>query len=213
MTMSRQWIESSDVLPIFPTLVWKVQLTSGALEAVNGKILEALIILHPSGADFVSSEGWQSNKDLHKLDEFRELASYINDTARTVLQFLKIGYDTIEITGCWANINPPGASHKSHSHPNNFLSGVYYVQTHSGGDTINLHDPRVQTGIIRPPVTELTEENTDQIVIKVSNGTLLIFPAYLQHSVDPNRSGEERISISFNMMFSSFTENLSKPLW
>jgi uncharacterized protein (TIGR02466 family) len=213
MKMSRQWIASSDVLPIFPTLVWKVQLTSGALEAVNGKILEALKILHPSGADFVSSEGWQSNKDLHKLDEFRELASYINDTARTVLQFLKIGYDAIEITGCWANINPAGASHRSHSHPNNFLSGVYYVQTHAGGDTINFHDPRVQTGVIRPPVTELTAENTDQAVITVSNGTLLIFPAYLQHSVDPNRSGEERISISFNMMFSSFTENLSKPLW
>ena len=213
MTMSRQWKESSDVLPIFPTLVWKVQLTSGAQETVNRKILETLRILRPSGADFVSSEGWQSNKDLHKLDEFRELASYINDTARTILQFLKIGYDAIEITGCWANINPAGASHRSHSHPNNYLSGVYYVQTRAGGDTINLHDPRVQTGVIRPPVTELTAENTDQVVIKVSNGTLLIFPAYLQHSVDPNRSGEERISISFNMMFSSFTENLSKPLW
>jgi uncharacterized protein (TIGR02466 family) len=213
MTMSRQWIESSDVLPIFPTLVWKVQLTSGALEAVNGKILETIKILRPSGADFVSSEGWQSNKDLHKLDEFRKLASYINDTSRTILRFLKIGYDAFEITGCWANINPVGASHRSHSHPNNFLSGVYYVRTRAGGDTINFYDPRIQTGIIRPPVTELTAENTDQIVTKVSNGTLLIFPAYLQHSVDQNRSGEERITISFNMMFSLFAENLSKPLW
>ena len=213
MPKSHQWMENSDVLPIFPTLVWKVQLTSGALESVNGRILKALTILRPSGADSVSSEGWQSHKDLHKLDEFRELVSYINDTGRIILQFLKISYDAIEITGCWANINPEGASHRSHSHPNNFLSGGYYVQTREGGDTINFHDPRIQTGIIRPPVTELTAENTDQVVIKVSNGTLLIFPAYLQHSVDPNRSGEERISISFNMMFSSFTENLSKPLW
>ena len=45
------------------------------------------------------------------------------------------------------------------------------------------------------------------------NGTLLAFPAYLQHSVDANASAEERISISFNIMFSDFTENLSKPLW
>ena len=134
-------------------------------ETVNGKILEVLKILQPSDADFVSSEGWQSNKDLHKLDEFRELASYINDTAKTVLQFLKIDYDAFEITGCWANINPAGASHRSHSHPNNFLSGVYYIQTHTGGNTINFHDPRIQTGIIRPHVTELTAENTDQTVI------------------------------------------------
>jgi hypothetical protein len=40
-----------------------------------------------------------------------------------------------------------------------------------------------------------------------------VFPAYLQHSVDASASDEERISISFNIMFSSFTEHLSKPLW
>jgi ectoine hydroxylase-related dioxygenase (phytanoyl-CoA dioxygenase family) len=60
---------------------------------------------------------------------------------------------------------------------------------------------------------ELTAENTDQVVVSVKNGTLLVFPSYLQHSVDTNMSEEERISISFNIMFSSFTENLSKPLW
>jgi len=56
-------------------------------------------------------------------------------------------------------------------------------------------------------------DNTDQVVVRVKNGTLLIFPAYLHHSVDANMSEKERISISFNIMFSSFTENLSKPLW
>jgi hypothetical protein len=47
----------------------------------------------------------------------------------------------------------------------------------------------------------------------VKDGTMLIFPAYLQHSVDASASKDERVSISFNIMFSSFTENLSKPLW
>ncbi len=45
-------------------------------------------------------------------------------------------------------------------------------------DTVNFHDPRSQTGIIRPPVTELTAENTDQVVVKVSDGTLLMFPSW-----------------------------------
>ena len=72
---------------------------------------------------------------------------------------------------------------------------------------------RPQTGIIGPPVTGLTAENTDQVVVKVTNGTLLLFPAWLPHSVDPNRSDRTRISISFNVMFSSYAEELSKPLW
>ena len=63
------------------------------------------------------------------------------------------------------------------------------------------------------PVVELTAENTDQVVVRVTNGTLLMFPSYLEHSVDTNVSGGERISISFNIMFTSFTEQLSKPLW
>ena len=67
--------------------------------------------------------------------------------------------------------------------------------------------------MIRPPVVELTAENTDQVVVRVTNGTLLMFPSYLEHSVDANVNDEERISVSFNVMFSSFTEKLSKPLW
>ena len=62
-------------------------------------------------------------------------------------------------------------------------------------------------------MVELTAENTDQVVVRVKDGTMLVFPSYLQHSVDASASEEERISVSFNVMFSSFTENLSKPLW
>jgi hypothetical protein len=100
-----------------------------------------------------------------------------------------------------------------HNHPNNFLSGVYYVQVPEGADTINFHDPRPQTAIIRPPVTELTAYNTDQVVVTVGNGTLLLFPAWLPHSVDANHSDRKRISISFNVMFGAFTETMSRPLW
>ena len=106
-----------------------------------------------------------------------------------------------------------GAEHRAHDHPNNFLSGVYYLRTQIGANTINFLDPRSQTGIIRPPVAELTAENTEQVVVRVKDGTLLLFPAYLRHSVDANASKEERISISFNIMFSAFTESLTKPLW
>jgi uncharacterized protein (TIGR02466 family) len=106
-----------------------------------------------------------------------------------------------------------GAEHRLHSHPNNYLSGVYYVRTQPGADTINFHDPRPQTGVIRPPVTALTVENTDQVVVRVADGTLLLFPSYLAHSVAASTGAGERVSISFNLMFPAFTENLSRPLW
>jgi len=207
------WIETSDVIPMFPALVWKIQINAELHDAMDAKILAALERIRRDLPKLGVGQGWQSEQTLHEREEFRDLVSCVNNAARSVLRFLRIGYDAFEITGCWATVLAKGAMHKAHSHPNNFLSGVYYVRTHPGTDTINFHDPRTQTGIIRPPVVELTADNTDQVVVTVKNGTLLVFPAYLQHSVDANMSEKERISISFNIMFSSFTENLAKPLW
>ncbi len=198
---------------MFPTLVWKVQLKAAVHEPMDANILATLERMRRDGPALALGQGWQSPHTLHEREEFRDLVACVNKAAASVLRFLRIGDDAFEMTGCWANVLAEGAVHKAHSHPNNFLSGVYYVRTHAGAETINFHDPRSQASIIRPPVEELTAENTDQVVVRVTNGTLLIFPAYLQHSVDQNMSEKERLSISFNMMFSSFTETLSRPLW
>lgn len=210
---SSWWIESSDVIPMFPTLVWKIRLRAAVRQTIEDKVLRALETMRRDLPPLEPGSGWQSEQALHERGEFRELAARVIGAAKSVLRFLHIGYEQIEITGCWANVLAAGAAHRAHSHPNNFLSGVYYVRTHPGADTINFHDPRSQVYVIRPPVTALTAENTDQVVVKVTNGTLLLFPSYLEHSVDANMSGQERISVSFNLMFSSFTEHLSKPLW
>ena len=42
------------------------------------------------------------------------------------------------------------------------------------------------------------------VVLKVGDGSLLLFPAWLQHSVDANGSTRPRISLSFNLMFTGF---------
>lgn len=208
-----RWMESSDVIPMFPTLVWKVVLKAQVRDAIEAKILAALAGMRRDLPKLESGHGWQSEQTLHQREEFRDLAACVRDVAKSILRFLRIGYERFEITGCWATVLAKGAPHKAHTHPNNFLSGVYYVRTRPGAESINFHDPRSQTAIIRPPVVELTAENTDQVVVRVTNGTLLMFPSYLEHSVDANASEDERISISFNIMFTSFTENLSRPLW
>lgn len=49
--------------------------------------------------------------------------------------------------------------------------------------------------------------------MKVGAGTLLVFAAWLPHSVDANRSERVRISIGFNAMFAAFAETMGHPLW
>jgi len=207
------WLETSDVIPMFPTLVWKFELKAEFHDAIDAKILATLEELRRDSPMLDRGQGWQSDQMLHRRPELHDLYVCASSQAKSILRFWRIGEDAIEITGSWATVLAKGAMHKAHTHPNNFLSGVYYVRTSQGADTIQFHDPRTQARVIRPPVVELTAENTDQVVVRVKNGTLLMFPSYLEHSVDANMSDEERISISFNVMFSSFAENVSKPLW
>jgi uncharacterized protein (TIGR02466 family) len=208
-----RWVDASDVVPMFPTLVWKIQLEEGLRNTISARALPALSLMRSQEPPLRPGQGWQSVQTLHTREEFQDLVSPVRHAVAGILKFLRIGYDAFDITACWATVLAPGAEHRVHDHPNNFLSGVYYLRTHAGADTINFHDPRSQAGIIRPPVTELTSENTDLVVVRVTDGTLLLFPAYLRHSVGANASREDRISISFNIMFSAFTENLAKPLW
>ena len=206
-------IASSDVIPMFPTLVWKMQLEPEVSEAINRQVLGKLGELRRDAPELKPGEAWQSDHALHRDSELAELISIASDAAERTLGFLKIGHDGIEVTGCWLNFGTRGSSHRAHAHPNNFLSGVYYVETHEGANTIDFHDPRPQTAIIRPGVRELTAENTDQVTVRVSDGTLLVFPAWLEHSVPPSTSEQRRVSVSFNIMFSAYTETMSAPLW
>ena len=58
--------------------------------------------------------------------------------------------------------------------------------------------------------TRLTANGADA---QSKEGRLLIFPAWLKHTVPANDGQSERISISFNLMFDNFTETMASPLW
>jgi uncharacterized protein (TIGR02466 family) len=203
--------DSSDVLPLFPTFVWKSQLGEAAYRPIDEQLRAVLAEL--CGDDVARGQSWQSRQDLHQRAELAGLLGCVNRAVRSVLKFMRVPEQPFEVTGCWLNLNAPGAAHPLHHHPNNYLSGAYYVEVQPGADTINFHDPRAQTAIIRPPVTELVAANADQAVVRVAEGTLLLFPAWLPHSVDANASDRRRVSVSFNIMFSAFTATMSRPMW
>ncbi|WP_284735814.1 2OG-Fe(II) oxygenase family protein [Dongia deserti] len=205
--------EKTDILRMFPSFVWKAELARGVFQPMNAALIAALGEIGAPLSSLRPEQSWQSPHDLHERAPFRALIDCVQAAAQGALSYLKVSHAGILVSGCWANVNAPGAAHPEHSHPNNYLSGVYYVRTPPGADTIDFHDPRPQAGIVRPPVTALTAENTDEVVVRVTEGTLLLFPAWLCHSVDANASQELRISFSFNLMFRSYAETMARPLW
>jgi uncharacterized protein (TIGR02466 family) len=205
--------ETPDLLQIFPSFVWRACLKLDVYAPINKSILSSLEEIGAPLTNLKPGESWQSDHNLHEQEQFRSATDWIKAAADNVLDYLKVTHTGAKLTGCWANVNAPGASHRLHSHRNNYLSGVYYVQVPEGANTINFFDPRTQAGVIRPPVSVFTPENTEQVVLKVREGMVMIFPAWLQHSVDANLGNQARISLSFNVMLTDFTESIARPHW
>lgn len=210
---SKQVVEYTEIDRLFPTFVWKYYLTEETYRRLNTCIGAKLDGLRPASAQLPASGVWQTEQNLHELEEFAELNTHIRSAAVSVLNSLKVVYESFRTTGCWANIAGKGGWHKAHSHPNNFLSGVYYVRAPAGANRITFKDPRIQRTVLLPPVSELDENNGGEVTLEVRDGMLIMFPAWLVHSVGINPSDEERISVSFNIMFSEFAESMSRPLW
>lgn len=206
-------VEKTEVLTLFPTFVWRTQLKAQDYEVINRKIKQKLKELTAGKLKLEPGEKWQTDQCLHELDEFQKLNAYVYTAATSIFDFMKIVYDDVLITGCWANISAIRTRHQVHTHPNNYLSGVYYVQVAEGADSITVDDPRPQVVTIAPPTRVNTPENARKIHLSVKIGTLLMFPSWLPHSVEINKSSEERISVSYNLMFTSFGEKMATPQW
>src|SRR3990172_3763088 len=100
----RSWIEGSDVVSLFPTLVWKIQLRAEVHEPIDASALGLLHALRQGLPELKAGEAWQSAHALHGRAELHELCDCVSRAAASVLQFLKVGSEAIEITGCWVNL-------------------------------------------------------------------------------------------------------------
>lgn len=200
-------------IPIFPTLIWASQVENELAARINRAFIETLEQARQKNPDLKPMGKWQSDQRLHTVPELAEFCDLVYESANHILDSESIRYEGVEITGCWANIGFPGSRHRPHGHPNNYLSGVYYVKAPKGGNTINFIDPRAQASVMLPPSERMSAFTAQKVTIDVRDGTMVIFPSWLTHSVDVNQASEERISIAFNLMFKSYVEDMSAPLW
>lgn len=198
---------------LFPTTVWVHDLLPEKAGPLNEQLFRDLDRLTAPRPNLQPGQNWQTDQILHELEEFQELAGIFSMATETLLQKMELEFEGFEITACWANISPRGAPHPPHFHANNFLSGVYYVQTPPGADSITFHEPRPQVDIVAPHVRRHNKYNATEFRVPVKPGRLVMFPAWLTHSVQRNESEHLRISISFNVMFSNFTKTMSRPRW
>jgi uncharacterized protein (TIGR02466 family) len=145
---------------------------------------------------------WQSDSlDLINY-EVAKLADIIKEHVEKVAECWKLKNDKtyVSIDNLWININPKCGFNRPHVHPGATFSGVYYVKCETNGSGIVFQHPATnfQYHINPDTLIEYNEFVSATARYTPNEGDLYIFPAYLVHYVEPNRSNDDRISIAFN---------------
>ncbi|MDP2333817.1 MAG: 2OG-Fe(II) oxygenase family protein [Reyranella sp.] len=204
-------IVKQDAQELFPTPLWVVDAVSADVAAFIANLkaeIENIISPRPK---VPSGSNWQTPQDLHTRPAFADFVKLVEMAARGVAQHLQVEQFPMMITGCWANVNPPGSYHPTHNHPNNYLSGVYYVAVPETDSHLVFQDPRPT--LIVPRSAKHSRITGNAYVQQPRPGRMVLFPSWLRHHVPSNEGTTERISIAFNLMFTNFAESMAPPSW
>jgi uncharacterized protein (TIGR02466 family) len=178
----------------FPTLVHEFK-----LDITHDKMIDYIYSVEEETLA-MSKTTRQSSTDLHKYQIFKPLVNELDVLHVDIIRNLEYKYDQIEITNMWSNHMYSGDAHPPHTHSNNFLSGVYYLQSSADSSPIHFFDPRAQSSILVPRREKVNRYNSNMLSFIASQGTGLIFPSWLQHWVPPTQCKRGRISLSWNII-------------
>ena len=186
----------------FSTPVWTFQINN--YENVNEEMYNYIKSEQKKdgiGITKSNIKGWHS-KDFSL--ETKEPQNFINLILPSIEQVMvdmnwEKQKQIAKINNMWAIINTGGAANLRHQHGNSTISGAYYVRAPKNSGDIVFYDPRPAPVYSHPNVIEPNLLNTQVNSINPKEGLLVLFPSYLDHSVNENLSNEERIVISFNI--------------
>jgi uncharacterized protein (TIGR02466 family) len=125
--------------------------------------------------------------------------SLIDEASRAAVTLLQVEA-SLAITGLWGNVGGRDASLHQHTHPNNYLSGIFFVRIPEGAGATVFEDPRPQARVLQPRTVKSNPLNSLEFEYLGTAGTLLLFPAWLAHGVRSSRADGERITVAFNLM-------------
>lgn len=183
-------MSNSKIMDLFPTPLYITNINA----QLNPRYKEYLL-----SSPTIANMGNLRGEDGYVLNQpmFGEIKQFI---MLNIKEYIKNIYGDVEldvyITQSWANYTKPKEYHHRHSHPNSFISGVFYVTAKPKEDMIKFYRERVS--IFNITSGQANNYNSQDVAILVEPGDLILFPSNFVHDVPPTTSEETRISIAFN---------------
>ena len=95
----------------------------------------------------------------------------------------------------WTNVNEVGSKNVVHSHKPDVWAGIYYVQGEGTGNLV-FHNPANLLSDCNH-----TSPFTRKMGLEPRDGMLVIWPGWVPHEVEENKSDKQRINIAWGIKF------------
>lgn len=176
---------------LFPTIIWKHEIKQN-LDVMLRHILYKKD--NEAGVSVSNVGGWQSEHQ----DISRDFIDWQMSLDKAVKQCCtQSGLPPLRLFNLWFNVNNTSDYNSIHNHHGAVLSGVYYVNVPENSGSIEFYrEDDIEYYL--PPLESYNAFTKQKHVVDPEPGMLLLFPGWVKHSVQPNKSKEERVSISFN---------------
>jgi len=188
---------------LFPTFVYGVDVPNH--KELNQRLEKDIIqwSKESKGLQKTNRKGWHSDSNMQEKPEYQDLVKILYSLQDEIYQHQSLDRKP-RMVNMWANINYEGGHNIVHVHPNCLFSGVYYVKTKPNCGSLILGDPRLGAQIQRGVHVDAPFHMQQELKAIPQEGRVLMFPSWMFHMVEPNESGEDRISISFNFIQEGF---------
>ena len=144
------------------------------------------------------------SKDRYILNNIPDLKKDIEEHCeRFVIKYLTVKDNAkFYLQNSWCNIHGSNESSQIHYHGGSLLSGVYYPIFPKNSGNLSFHKNPLHINLfhqsIRFEYDELNNITAEKYILEIKEGTIVLFPSQLEHSVEKNISNEKRYSIAFN---------------
>lgn len=181
-------VNEGSVTGIFPTPIYRTEMNRGWTEEEK-EVWQ--------NCEWHKSIGNSTSSDVYILDRLPDLKAAVIHSIEDYWGKVITTVNSVSpiLTQSWLNKTGRGEHHHRHNHSNSLISGVLYLETDN--DTITFF--REDRNLLSLTVENYHLFNSPSWVFNVKSGDLLLFPSDLHHMVEEKISGEDRVSLAFNV--------------
>lgn len=191
----------------FPTPIW-YEILEDITQSDLQHLKESCLLMSRSqpGVKISNCGGWQSPGFYINTCSDNYLSKLMSCIAKRVhdmnLEFNPP--EELKIDNFWINVNRRGDYNRQHLHPNTLLSGVFYISGDiDSGDLIFYRSNNSESMLNSLICRNLAGFSQGEVRHRPQPSKLVIFPSWLPHSVDTNNTDSIRISLAFNINYTS----------